>query len=130
MLTEEGKEAAKECLSRSGLVDCNDNSAIAHRSSCIEPKELDSSDMLRFCGPEPKDIDSTEIDMPELASAQARSLNEVALTSFASNSEKKSFHIPSESLDRVCIFGAVALLLIYCNILFIEHDKEYRLWSC
>lgn len=105
MLTEEGKEAAKECLSRSGLVDCNDNSAIAHRSSCIEPKELDSSDMLRFCGPEPKDIDSAEIDMPELASAQARSLNEVALTSFASNSEKKSFHIPSESLDRFVKMG-------------------------
>lgn len=101
MLTEEGREAAQECLSRSGLVDCDNKSAI----------------MQRISGLEPEDLDLSERDMPDLALVLASSSNEDAFPSFPSNIQKKSIDVPPEFLDRVCIFCFCCLmydLLQYC----------------
>ncbi|KAK3011638.1 hypothetical protein RJ639_011213, partial [Escallonia herrerae] len=74
MLTEQGKEAARDCLSRSGLGD--------------NTEALGSGDR------------SPEISLPYLEGAHARSLKEVALPYAASSRQKESINVPPESLDR------------------------------
>ncbi|KAL3498414.1 hypothetical protein ACH5RR_041146 [Cinchona calisaya] len=61
MLTEEGKEAAQECLSRSGLVDCSNSSNIVQIFSGLEPKDFnilkrDSSDLVSAWANSSKDM--------------------------------------------------------------------------
>ncbi|KAL3537634.1 hypothetical protein ACH5RR_001000 [Cinchona calisaya] len=89
MLTEEGKEAAQECLSRSKLVDC-----------------CNSSDIVQiFSGLEPKDSDILKRDNSDLVSARANSSKDMAFPSFPFNSYKKPIDIPPECLDRFIQMG-------------------------
>ncbi|KAK2979199.1 hypothetical protein RJ640_027493 [Escallonia rubra] len=79
MLTEQGKEAARDCLSRSGLGD--------------NREALDTGDR------------SPEISLPYLECARAGLLKEVALPYAASSRQKESINVPPESLDRFVRMG-------------------------
>ncbi|KAK3001824.1 hypothetical protein RJ639_022453 [Escallonia herrerae] len=79
MLTEQGKEAARDCLLRSGLGDNTDALGTGDRSP--------------------------EISLPYLEGARAGSLKEVGLPYAASSRQKESFNVPPKSLDRFVRMG-------------------------
>ena len=78
MLTEEGKEAARQCLFRSGLVDSTEKLAMAEELSNLDQSNKSG---LEFSNADP--------------------LKELKLRSAGSSSRKKSIDIPPESFDRV-----------------------------
>lgn len=94
MLTEEGKEAARDCLRRSGLVDSNDKLETLQTFSI---KDQGNS------------LDSDSI----IGSAHADAAKEVALPSSHLSSLKRKNDISPESLDRVCFSFFASLLHRY-----------------
>lgn len=77
MLTDEGKEAARECLLRSGLADSMEGLAAGAETSNLD-KTNNISGLGYAC------VDSVE-----------------ELQHVGSSRQKKSFDVPQESLDRV-----------------------------
>jgi len=80
MLTDEGRETARECLIRSRMEDPGDNLANLEGSS--DPNMLNTSDM---------------------ESAHPDSARGATFTSVALSRQKKSIDVPLESLERVCL---------------------------
>jgi len=80
MLTDEGRETARECLIRSCMEDPGDNLANLEGSS--DPNMLNTSDM---------------------ESAHPDSARGATFTSVALSRQKKSIDVPLESLERVCL---------------------------
>lgn len=89
MLTHEGREAARECLMRSGLTDSID----------ILPVEQDS------------DLDAC--NTPDLELANSSSSAEVTLQSVSLSQQSKSVDVPLASLERVCF--QLDFMIIPCS---------------
>lgn len=79
MLTEEGKESARECLSRSGLASSIDGLPTKERSSKSDPRNIIN---IEF--------------------ACINSGDKMAALDVDSSAPEKSVDVPPESLDRVC----------------------------
>lgn len=78
MLTIEGKEAARECLRRSGMEDCQENSVT------IECSDIDKQNTLDMEHSD-NDLETEVISPPTL--------------------KKKQMNVPLDSLERVYYFG-------------------------
>ncbi|CAH1446394.1 unnamed protein product [Lactuca virosa] len=82
MLTEQGKEAARDCMLRSGLVDSTDDLATLDKTSDLTQKNL---------------IDSVCID--------AELVDDVASRHVSSSLQKKPVEIPPDTLDKLVRMG-------------------------
>lgn len=78
MLTEQGKEAARDCMLRSGLVDSTDDLATLDKTSDLTQKNLKDS----VC------IDAELVD-------------DVASRHVSSSLQKKPVEIPPDTVDKV-----------------------------
>lgn len=108
MLTEEGKEAAHECLLRTGLVDLTENWTTTERLS-----NLDASNI--------SDLEFAHADMA----------NEVTLGSVNSSLQKKLIDVPLESLDRFLCTGysKEQILCAFTEVSETSQNKEISsLW--
>lgn len=108
MLTEEGKEAAHECLLRTGLVDLTENWTTKERLS-----NLDASNI--------SDLEFAHADMA----------NEVTLGSVNSSLQKKLIDVPLESLDRFLRMGysKEQILCAFTEVSETSQNKEISsLW--
>ncbi|KAL7229772.1 hypothetical protein ACSBR2_008332 [Camellia fascicularis] len=108
MLTEEGKEAARECLLRTGLVDLTENWTTTERLS-----NLDASNI--------SDLEFARADMAK----------EVTLGSVNSSLQKKLIDVPLESLDRFLRMGysKEQILCAFTEVLETSQNKEISsLW--
>ncbi|THG05642.1 hypothetical protein TEA_000827 [Camellia sinensis var. sinensis] len=108
MLTEEGKEAARECLLRTGLVDLTENWTTTERLS-----NLDASNI--------SDLEFARADMAK----------EVTLGSVNSSSQKKLIDVPLESLDRFLRMGysKEQILCAFTEVSETSQNKEISsLW--
>ncbi|KAL2461161.1 Crossover junction endonuclease MUS81 [Abeliophyllum distichum] len=92
MLTEEGKEAARECLLRSGLLDPDKNF-----DSLKDISDVDQRDQSI--------VDSAEEVMSDLEFDNVDSVKKVALPSADLKKQKKSMDIPPEYLDKFVGMG-------------------------
>ncbi|KAM0041896.1 hypothetical protein Hdeb2414_s0011g00371661 [Helianthus debilis subsp. tardiflorus] len=82
MLTEQGKEAARECLSRSGLVDSTENLVITNKTSDLNQNNT---------------IDSV--------CANANPIKNMPPQHVSSKRQKKSIDIPHDTLDKLVGMG-------------------------
>jgi hypothetical protein len=101
MLTEEGKEAARDCLSRSGLPDPNGKLETLQTFSM-----KDQGDTLNS--------DSSKGDISVIGSTQADAAKEVAFPSSHLSSLKTWNDISPESFDRVCFSYFAYLKYLAC----------------
>ncbi|CAK9147489.1 unnamed protein product [Ilex paraguariensis] len=108
MLTEEGKEAARQCLFRSGLVDSTEKLAMAEELSNLDQSNKSG---LEFSNADP--------------------LKELKLPSAGSSSRKKSIDIPPESFDRFISMGYSKgkIVRAFTEVLETSQNKEISsLW--
>ncbi|CAA2953577.1 crossover junction endonuclease MUS81 [Olea europaea subsp. europaea] len=92
MLTEEGKEVARECLLRSELLDPNKN-----LDSLNDVPDLDQRDKSI--------VDSTKVVLSDMGLDNDALVKKVALPSADSKKQKKSIDVPSEYLDKFVRMG-------------------------
>lgn len=96
MLTEEGKEVARECLLRSELLDPNKN-----LDSLNDVPDLDQRDKSI--------VDSTKVVLSDMGLDNDALVKKVALPSADSKKQKKSIDVPSEYLDKVSYWNSFML---------------------
>lgn len=86
MLTEQGKEAACDCLSRSGLADSTEVLATINTT-----------------------LDTNQNNMKDPASTHATLIKDVPLQHASSKRQKKAVDIPPDTLDKVCYIVLVTI---------------------
>lgn len=100
MLTQEGHEAARECLMRSGLADPIENMADEQHA----------------------DLDRANVSDMELAHPD--SSGDVALRSVGLSRQKKSVDVPPESLERVSIQLLLQIFLVSCKFSYLQAGHQ------
>ncbi|KAA8537298.1 hypothetical protein F0562_027015 [Nyssa sinensis] len=107
MLTQEGKESARECLSRSGLVDLTESLATTERFS---------------------DLNAT--NMSDLEIVDTDSVKEVTIPSVHLSRQKKAIDVPPESLDRFVRMGysREQILRAFSEVSETSQNKVSSLW--
>lgn len=97
MLTEEGREAARECLSRSGLVDSTESLIATERLPIVDPSTISDLDCVRADVTKGVTLGSVSSSLHKKSVVTKG----VMLGSVGSSLQKKSVDVPPESLDRV-----------------------------
>ncbi|KAH7862825.1 hypothetical protein Vadar_010029 [Vaccinium darrowii] len=101
MLTEEGREAARECLSRSGLVDSTESFIATERLPIVDPSTISDLDCVRADVTKGVTLGSVSSSLHKKSVVTKG----VMLGSVGSSLQKKSVDVPPESLDRFLRIG-------------------------
>lgn len=112
MLTEEGREAARECLSRSGLVDATESSIATERLPIVDLTTISDLECVRADFTEGVTMGSVSSSLPNKSVVAKGAM----LASVGSSLQKKSLDLPPESLDRVNLQFTYGFIYCQCSL--------------